>query len=56
METKRLLTVEQAAAYLQVCTESVRRWIKEKKLPASKLPKGYRIDSDDLNNFVKGEK
>ena len=48
------LTVNQAAAYAQVCTATIQRWIKAGKLPASKLTAGYRIGAEQLENFMQG--
>ena len=44
-----ILTPEQAAAYLQVNRETVYRYIREGKLVASRLGRGYRIPRRNLD-------
>jgi excisionase family DNA binding protein len=46
------VTVDQAAAYLQICSITVIRWIKSGKLPASKIGRGYRIAVADLDAIL----
>jgi excisionase family DNA binding protein len=49
------LTVEEVAAKLKVSEETVRRWIRAKKLPVLDLggPRaGYRIRPGDLEKFL----
>ena len=48
-----LLTIEQAAAYLQVSTKTVRRWIEARDLVAHKLGRQWRISNSDLQNFIR---
>jgi len=54
------LTVTQVADLLQVCTKTVRTWIKDEKLDAIKIGgKGYRIkfsSIDDLIPYLKPQK
>jgi excisionase family DNA binding protein len=56
METNQLLTVEELAQHLQVHQQTVRRWIKEGKLPAIKLGESrtahYRITERDATRFL----
>ena len=43
------MTVQEAAASRKVSTRTIRRWIADGRLPASRLgPTLVRIDSDDL--------
>ena len=50
------LTLAQAAEYLQVSPFTLRRWIKDKKLPAKQLngrKSQWRIKANDLEDFLK---
>lgn len=47
-----ILTSEQAADYLQINRETVYRYIREGKLAASKLGRGYRIPRASLDLFL----
>ena len=53
---KGLLTTAQAATYINVDTETIRRWIRSKKLRAIKLGSArnspVRIDPTDLALFL----
>ncbi len=50
---EELLTVMQAAKLLQVHPESVRRWVRQHKLPAVKIShKFIRIKKQDLTHFM----
>lgn len=52
--TRRILTVQQAAAWLQVHPESVRRWIRQGRLCGVLVGgtrSGYRIDERELYRF-----
>lgn len=51
MEPK-YLTIDQAAAILQVNPMTVRRWIKAGKLPAVTFQGLYRIDAAELESFM----
>lgn len=51
----QFLTVEQVAELLQVHWQTVLNYIKNGKLRAVKLGKGYRINKDELNNFIKNQ-
>ena len=53
---ENILTVQQVADKLHVSVLTVRRYIKSKKLSASKIGKGYRILESDLLNFLKKTK
>lgn len=46
-----MLTTSQAASQLKVTPATVRKWIKQGKLPASDL-KPYLIWNKDLNAFI----
>ena len=47
-----VLTVEQAAAYLQVHVETVRRHCRDQLIPAAKVGRGWRIRKVDLDEFL----
>jgi len=49
------MTVQDVADYLKVNEETVRRWIRDRELPALRLGgrrTGYRIARRDLDRFV----
>lgn len=47
-----LLTVVQAAEYLQVCEKTVRRLISSKTLMASKVGRSWRIKKIDIDIYL----
>lgn len=49
---KEWLSVEDVAEMLGVHPDTVRGWIRDKKLPASKLG-NYRINRRDLHKFIR---
>ena len=53
MKNNDFLTVEQVAKKLQVHWQTVLNYIKDGKLKALKLGKGYRISQEDLRRFIK---
>ena len=50
-QIQRPLTTEEAAEYLQVTVNTVRRYIREGRLKALQLGRGYRIRLEDLDAF-----
>lgn len=50
--SEQLLTVEQAAEALGLHVKTVLRYIREGKLPATRLGKGYRIARTQLDAFA----
>ena len=49
-----LLTVAQAAQYLQVCEKTIRRLISTKRLVASKVgDRAWRIRKDDIDVYLR---
>ncbi len=56
MENNSFYTVEQVAELLQVHWQTVLNYIKNGKLKAVRLGKGYRIIKDDLDKFIKSNK
>jgi len=53
MESEKLLTPEQVAERLQVETSTVKRWLRQNKLPGVKLEKSWRIAPETLEDFLK---
>ncbi len=47
-----LCTVETAAAHLQVHRKTVLRYIRDGRLPATRIGKAYRIQRADLDAFA----
>ena len=54
MAEERFLTVADVAGLLQVDEQTVRRWIRERKLAAHRFggKAGYRIQRKDLDAFL----
>ena len=50
---REILTVEQAAAFLQVHRMTIYRYIREGLLPAVRLGKMYRLFSRDVEAFLR---
>jgi excisionase family DNA binding protein len=48
----RFMTVEDIARDLSVAEDTVRGWIREKKLPAYRVGKEYRIKIVDYERFL----
>jgi excisionase family DNA binding protein len=46
------LTLEQIAEELQIHVETVRNWVRDKKLPAYKVGRVYRVKRADFENFM----
>jgi excisionase family DNA binding protein len=46
------LTLEQIAEELQIHIETVRNWVRDKKLPAYKVGRVYRVKRDDFEKFL----
>ena len=51
-----LMTVRQAADWLQVAERTVREMIDRGDIPAAKIGKAYRIERVDLENFIASRK
>jgi excisionase family DNA binding protein len=48
----QLLTIEEAAQYLRVCTKTVRTRIREGTLPATKVGSQYRLSMEGLKSYL----
>jgi excisionase family DNA binding protein len=46
-------TVKEVAEKLRVDHQTVRRWINDNKLMATKVGKGLRIREEDIQEFIK---
>lgn len=53
MKNNNFLTVEQVAETLQVHWQTILNYIKNGKLKAIKLGKGYRIPKKSLDQFIR---
>ncbi|MDR7455096.1 MAG: helix-turn-helix domain-containing protein [Armatimonadota bacterium] len=51
-----MLTVEQVAAYLQLNRLTVYRYIREGRIPASRLGKLYRVLKSDVDRFLESQR
>ncbi|MGF1639526.1 MAG: helix-turn-helix domain-containing protein [Rhodospirillales bacterium] len=52
MHGRTLLTVHEVAETLKVKEATIRVWIRNRKLPAIKFGKEYRVDAEDLERFI----
>lgn len=48
-----MLSVTQAAEYLNVCEKTIRRLIMSKSLSASKVGNSWRIKKEDIDYYLK---
>jgi excisionase family DNA binding protein len=55
MEPSDVLTPEEAAAVLKLNLETVRRLLREGKLPGAKIGRSWRILRRDLERYLAGE-
>lgn len=51
-----LMTVQETAKYLKVDTETVRRWLREGKIPGSKVGRKWLISKLDIDAMLKKDK
>lgn len=49
---QRFITVEAIARDLDISPDLVRLWIRQKKLPAVKIGKEYRVKREDYEKFL----
>jgi excisionase family DNA binding protein len=56
VEQKTFLTPLEVSDLLRVSTQTVRRWIKEGKLPAYKVGRAWRIKEADLDEWLDGRR
>lgn len=53
---EKLLSPEQAAEALGFIPETIRQWIRQKKIKAIKIGRKWRIKESDLQAFLEGPK
>jgi excisionase family DNA binding protein len=51
----RLLTTQEAAEYLRISRATILRWCKAGQLPAVRIGRQWRIDTDQLERLLTGE-
>ncbi len=51
----KVLTVEQAAALLQVTPRTVYEWLKRRRIPGRKVGKVWLIPEDALLEYLRGD-
>ena len=51
-----VMTVEQVAAYLQLNKLTVYKFVRDGRIPASRLGKSYRIQKADVDGFLESQK
>ena len=52
-EILKYYSVKQASEILQVTEETIRIWIRGKRLGASKIGRDYRISQEDIDEFMR---
>lgn len=51
--SEALLTATELAEYLKIHVRTVRRWVREGRLPAIRMGRGLRFASDDVDEAVR---
>ncbi len=54
--TENYISVEEAAQYLDIKPVTLRRWIKDKGVPAHKIGKQWKFKRSELEEWVKSGK
>ena len=54
-ELPEILTLEQAAQFLQVSTRTIQRMVKEGRLPGRQVGSQWRFDREQLRDWVRGQ-
>ena len=52
MDKEQLLTVDQLASFLQVCPETVRRYVRNGDIKAVKLGRSHRFSKEQIEDFI----
>src|SRR5436305_92526 len=52
-KAEKLITVEEAAAFIQIHEDTVINWIKEGLIEAIKINRTYRITQEELTSYIK---
>lgn len=55
MDEDELLSVDQMTRILKVSKPTVQRWCRDRKLPAAKIGKAYRVRREDLDRWYQGK-
>jgi len=55
MTEQKVLTTSEAMEYLRTTRVTIFKMIKEGKLKANKVGRGYRFIKEDLDKFIRGE-
>lgn len=50
-----LLTVKEVSEFFKRKTETIKRWIRQKKLPAIHVGREWRIKKQDIERIISGE-
>jgi len=50
---KEILTIEEAAAYLQIGKKSLYKLVREKKIPGKKVLNKWRFEKESLRKWIK---
>jgi len=52
MADTKLLTVHDVASKLQVCEETIRRWVREDRLPSIRVGRLIRFDPKAIEEWI----
>jgi excisionase family DNA binding protein len=52
MDKQQLLTVDQLANFLQVCPETVRRYVRNGDIKSVKLGRSHRFSKEQIEDFI----
>ncbi len=52
-QQERWLDVEEISSYLGVTNETIRKWIREKNLPARKIGRKWKFKLTEVDEWVK---
>ena len=55
MDEDELLSVEEMTRILKVSKPTIQRWCRDRKLPAAKIGKAYRVRKEDLEKWFEGK-
>jgi len=55
VDEDELLSVEEMTRILKVSKPTIQRWCRDRKLPAAKIGKAYRIRKEDLDRWYEGK-
>jgi excisionase family DNA binding protein len=55
VDEDELLSVEEMTRILKVSKPTIQRWCRDRKLPAAKIGKAYRIRREDLDRWYEGK-